>query len=120
MIRKVIIGCLLLAALPAGTAAETFYDRGDEGWFFYKSPPEPEPKTADDESQSQVAAADQINDDGPEKIFSVSWLKKNLEHYRNIAIDDPTEENIRAYLYLQRLVLVKSSRFARMFQGDYR
>ena len=70
MIRKVIIQCLLLAVLPAGPAAETFYDRGDEGWFFYKSPPEPEPKTADDESQRQVAAADQINDDGPEKIFS--------------------------------------------------
>ena len=69
MIRKVIIQCLLLAVLPAGPAAETFYDRGDEGWFFYKSPPEPEPKTADDESQRQVAAADQINDDGPEKIF---------------------------------------------------
>ena len=37
---------------------------------------------------------------------------RELGEYRDAAIDDPTPENVALYLYLQRVALDKSSRFA--------
>lgn len=39
------------------------------------------------------------------------WLKEKLPEYHNRAIDDPTPENVSAYLYLQRVALDKAETF---------
>lgn len=44
--------------------------------------------------------------------LTVEWIKENAPKYRRLAIDDPTPENVRAYLYLQRLMMDKSQRYA--------
>jgi conjugal transfer pilus assembly protein TraF len=44
-------------------------------------------------------------------------MRKNMEKYRDKAIDDPTKENVAAYAYLQRVMLDKAERFTSAFQG---
>lgn len=44
--------------------------------------------------------------------FSVAWIKAELPRYLALAIDEPSPENIRAYYYLQRVMMDKAERFA--------
>ena len=44
--------------------------------------------------------------------LSAQWLREHMGEYRDPAIDDPTPKNVALYLYLQRVALDKSSRFA--------
>jgi conjugal transfer pilus assembly protein TraF len=43
--------------------------------------------------------------------LSTAWFRKNLEKYRDRAIDDPSAENVAAYYYLQRVMMDKAHRF---------
>jgi conjugal transfer pilus assembly protein TraF len=123
---------LLLAALSANTLAapqSSFYERGSEGWFWYRDPkeqaPVPTPKAPEQpkptEQPAPTAELPPAREPGPEPL-SAKWFRKNLDAYRDRAIDDPTPENVAAYLYLQRIAMDKSSRFAkvseRVVQGD--
>ena len=95
-----------------------YYKEKAEGWFWYKDPvveekkekkPEPEPVKAPEpepEEEPEVAKKDEP------KPMSVAWLKVNLPKYREIAIDNPTDENVRTYYYLQRVMMDKSSAFS--------
>lgn len=115
---------LVLAAplANAGRLGESFYGGRDEGWFFYKDPrelkekepppipvlpppPEPETKEAKPEEKKE----------GPQ-LFSVKWLRENLDKLRDLAIDNPTPENVRAFYYAQRVMLDKADRFATVSQ----
>lgn len=113
-----------VAADASVTSKHSFFGRGDEGWFFYKErfPPEkkklkpksPKPVTKQPE-QAKTRETRQFAK-GPVP-FSAAWLKINLPKYLNLALDHPTETNVRAYLLLQKLSLDKSSRFALMAQS---
>lgn len=39
------------------------------------------------------------------EAFSAAWLRENLPRLMDKAIDDPTQENVAAYLYAQRALL---------------
>lgn len=45
-------------------------------------------------------------------VFSADWVKQNLDVYRKVAWDNPTVENLRAYMYLQRFAIDRSEQFA--------
>jgi len=104
--------CLSLV-LPAQPDAAGFYFREQEGWFWYerelaevlepKTPEQPAVPTAPPLSETTAA--------GPQPL-SAQWLREQMGEYRDAAIDDPTPENVALYLYLQRVALDKSSRFA--------
>lgn len=49
----------------------------------------------------------------PEKV-SVQWLRKNMVVLLERAIDNPTEANVSAYLYAQRITLDKAQRYQTM------
>jgi conjugal transfer pilus assembly protein TraF len=42
----------------------------------------------------------------------VAWLRDNLPKYKDIAWDNPTIENLRAFLYLQRFAIDRSEQLA--------
>ncbi|MFB8831982.1 conjugal transfer protein TraF [Azotobacter sp. CWF10] len=44
---------------------------------------------------------------------SVAWVREVLPKLREAAIDNPSDENIQAYYYAQRLMMDKSERFSR-------
>jgi len=103
----------------------SYFEDKQRGWFWYEvlpetvkkskaeiqpdhEKPEPEIKSPtvvqnDDKSASQPSAEHQP--------LSSAWLKQNLEHYLNQAIDDPSPENVAAFYYLQRVMMDKAERF---------
>lgn len=50
----------------------------------------------------------------PPRPLSAAWFRAELEHYRDAAVDNPTPANVRAYLYLQKVMLDKADGFARV------
>lgn len=116
---------LMLALLDPLAAREPrrFFDGAAEGWFWYADPPPPElaPETPEEAPPAvepavapDTAAASTAPGPAP---LSVEWLQANLDRYKNRAIDDPTPDNVRAYLLLQRVSMDKASAFAEAVQA---
>jgi conjugal transfer pilus assembly protein TraF len=107
-----IIPLLVGLAVPAWAdpAGQPFFQGKEEGWFWYKDPKErpvpvpPKPQSTQPAKQKEA------------EPLSVEWLKKQMPVLLDRAIDNPTRENVEAYLYAQRLAMDKSQRFAEMSQ----
>lgn len=93
--------------------SSSFYENSEDGWFWYKDEKEeslrPEEKKLPPEEQLK-------NAEDTEKAFSVAWLRKNIPRYRDLAIDNPTPENVKAFLLVQRVMLDKAENFATAVQ----
>lgn len=113
---------IFFSLINSGTATSQamnkgdFYNRDAEGWFWYIDPervedekPEPEkPKPKSDAPKDKKKERD-----GPPPL-STAWLRVNLDKFRDLAIDNPTQENVAAYFYLQRYAMDKAQAFAEM------
>jgi conjugal transfer pilus assembly protein TraF len=66
-------------------------------------PPKPSPTPAPAESPKPEPA-------GKQKV-DVAWLRKNYQVLQDRAIDDPTEENVAAFYYVQRILVDKAQRY---------
>jgi conjugal transfer pilus assembly protein TraF len=117
----------------AGHGAK-FIREHEEGWFWYKDPvlieeqveeKKEEPKKEESpvvvmkvdpppEVEPEESAA--APDEGPE-TFSVKWFQDNLQKHLEIAIDDPTPENVRNYYMIQRVMMDKAQRFTEVAQS---
>ncbi len=101
-------------------AGESFYREKEKGWFWYEEPaPEPKPKpkpkpAVPPEPKEKTPPADSVASapSGPPP-GSVAWIKSVLPKLREAAIDDPSDENIQAYYFTQRLMMDKSETFSR-------
>ena len=116
---------LLLAVALGGLAgpghSQTHPQPG--GWLWYQdpakaAPPQVQrPATPTAPSPAPTSAATPAA-----RPYSTAWVKENLDRLRDLAIEQPTPENVRAYLLLQRLAVDRSQRFAEMSmmvtQGD--
>lgn len=103
--------------IPGGS----FYLDKERGWFWYEEPP-PEPEVIELPEPEITAAPASPATSSPEDVDpvatgpapgSVAWIRDNLPAMRDRAIESPTDENIRAYYYAQRLMLDMGERFAR-------
>lgn len=106
----------LAAAEPS--LSGRFFGRGADGWFWYETLPPPPPPPAlepDPEAPPPPAAVVPVVPPpaGPPPL-SAAWFRAELERYRDTAIDDPSPENVRAYLYLQKVMLDKADAFAQV------
>lgn len=103
-----------------GQPAKPFFQEKEEGWFWKKSPPEPVPPKPVKSAPvvvTPVAPAKQAETKSPAKApFSVAWLREHMPKLMDRAIDDPTPENIAAYMYAQRVAMDKSQVFAETAQ----
>lgn len=124
MIRTLATALLLFTAVahaqPQKAEKSAYYQGKSWGWFFYEPTPPPpveeepvEPPLAPPPPPEEQAKAPEPKaaPAGPAPLSS-AWLKANLEVYLFKAIDDPSEENIRAYLSLHRLMLDRSQTFS--------
>lgn len=120
------LGVSLIAPLTHAQDSDPenrFYDRKAEGWFWYKEEipkEEPEPE----KPEPKVVAAPPPNQNQPEPeesepelpqgpaVFSAAWFRENLPKYKDAAWDNPTIENVRTYMYLQRYAMDRSEQFA--------
>ena len=98
-----------------------YFDRGAEGWFWYEPTPAPEESPPEVEATPPPAPAEAVSDeiatpadqpaDDPAPL-SAAWFRANLDDYRDRALDDPSSENVEAYLYLQKIALERAGAFA--------
>ena len=91
------------------TDPEGYWGRKAEGWFFYapmgdgSGPEAGEPGKPPAETSPRDPAGIPL---------TAAWLRLHLPRYLDLALDNPTPENVRAFLYLQRLALDRASAFA--------
>lgn len=103
----------------------SFWRKTSEGYWWYKQPPEKkiakknkkeEPKPKVEPQVAKVEPPKEEKSEEPKEqapvMFSADWVKENLDVYRKVAWDNPTVENLRAYLYLQRFAIDRSEQFA--------
>jgi len=120
----------LLPFQSAIAAQDSFFDRKEEGWFFYEPIPEepeepelvkkPEPKpTPAPVAKAPESAKPAEKEPAP---LSTAWIRENFQNYVDKAVDDPSPENVRAVMYLQRAMMDKGNAFAdateRVVMGD--
>jgi conjugal transfer pilus assembly protein TraF len=119
MIRALTLMLCFAAGAEAASAEEPrFYDRASEGWFWYRDPPpEPEPPEEPDPAAapSPALAPAPAAPAGP-KPLSSAWLKTAIPLYLERAIDEPTPDNVRVALYLQRIASDKAAQYAELSQ----
>lgn len=107
------------AAKPDHTpalAGESFYQDKERGWFWYEAPPEPLPEPQPEPAPATEKQPEPLPEAAPPAgpaPGSVAWVREVLPKLREAAIDDPSDENIQAYYYAQRLMMDKSERFSR-------
>jgi conjugal transfer pilus assembly protein TraF len=110
------IGSVVLAAaglIPVLVSAEpAFFLRGEEGWFWYQRLPDPiEPP--DPDPALPATPPGPVTATPP---LSTAWFRAHIQDYMDQAIDNPTPDNVRAFLYLQRVMMDKGNRFADVSQ----
>lgn len=101
----------------AGIASDDgFWNKQEEGWFFYDDPVEPE--IIEEEKQEppqEVVVSEEPEPEGP-KPFSAQWFREQLPVARDKALDDPTPENVQMYMYMQRAMMDKADVFSQVAQ----
>lgn len=88
-------------------STDGFLGQEDQGWFWYKDPPEPPVEQPVDPTDAEAAP-----DDKKPKPLSGEWIRENLPKFRMKAIDEPTKDNVEMYLLLQKLAMDKAEQFA--------
>ena len=88
--------------------SEPYYHQKERGWFWYETLPEaPAEQESVPETKKPVekSKTEQTQQTPSPKLLSSEWFRQHLTAYRDQAIDQPTPENVTAYLYLQRIML---------------
>jgi len=96
-----------------------FFTDKERGWFWREIEPEltKQPKSKPDTETKQLPPPIPPQNQQTQSVIpepsplSAEWFRKNLERYRDKAIDDPSPENVAAYYYLQRVMMDKAQRF---------
>ena len=90
-----------IAAYPEDAA---YWLRNREGWFWYHDPP---------------AAARRPSPPAPKpprELVEFEAMQKRLEDLKRVAVMNPTDANLTAYMRYQRMVMNKSEHFAERWQ----
>lgn len=112
---RILVGFISLILAGYATAeapgGDRWLDRKSEGWFWYKAEPEPvEPEEVKPQPKEPVSTTPPPQEAGPAPLSS-AWIRENIQAYLDAAIDNPTPENVAAFLYIQRYAMDKSFAF---------
>jgi len=90
-----------IAADPLDAA---YWLRNREGWFWYRDPPAASPRPAPPAPKP------------PRELVEFEAMQKRLEDLKRVAVMNPTDANLTAYMRYQRMVMNKSEHFAERWQ----
>jgi conjugal transfer pilus assembly protein TraF len=93
------------------TSTGGFYEKRADGWHWYVDPPPPEEEEELAPPAMVPASASSPTATQPEPM-SAAWLREMLPVLRDAAIDSPTDENVSAYFYAQRIMFDKAQIFS--------
>ncbi|MBE0625498.1 MAG: conjugal transfer protein TraF [Burkholderiales bacterium] len=96
----------LKAVEPLPQPSRTYWLRNREGWFWYHDPPAPvsPPKAAPPPSSR------------PPELVEFEAMQQRLDELKRVAVMNPTDANLLAYMRYQRFVMNKSEVFAERWQ----
>ncbi|WP_240224681.1 conjugal transfer protein TraF [Rheinheimera hassiensis] len=110
-----ILLCVLsiLPSLCLSAEPQNWYEQRERGWFWHEVKEEVVevlPDIVEEQNKSESTSIEQQ----PEESVALdsAWLKQNLEVLMQKAIDNPSDENIAAYAYANRLLIDLGSRFS--------
>jgi conjugal transfer pilus assembly protein TraF len=86
---------------------DVYWQQHREGWFWYREPPAPKPRTI-----PQAPAAPSK----PRELADFDAMQQRLETLKRMAVMNPSDTNLLAYMRYQRLVMDKSQVFADRWQ----
>ncbi|MGE0673489.1 MAG: conjugal transfer protein TraF [Methylibium sp.] len=86
---------------PQSTA---YWLRNREGWFWYRDPPVVAPRPTPPALKP------------PRELVEFEAMQKRLENLKRVAVMNPTDANLTAYMRYQRMVMNKSEHFAERWQ----
>ncbi|QMI49761.1 conjugal transfer protein TraF [Burkholderia sp. MBR-1] len=115
--RKLTAAAVSLSSLSFATHALgdgrdfAYYERKDQGWFFYNDPKPPRPEPIAEEPPPPPPPPPPSAEAKPAP-FSVEWLRKKMPIMLDAAINDPSVDNVSAYMYAQRMMLDMTDGFA--------
>lgn len=95
-----------VTAAPETEPVITYWLRHREGWFWYRDPAPTKP------TSRSVPAPTQR----PKDLTDFEAMQHRLEDLKRIAVMNPANDNLLAYMRFQRLVMNKSARFAARWQ----
>ena len=101
----------IASSVSIGTEMEpetsaTYWLRNREGWFWYRDPP----ATATPPKRSPPPQS------RPPELTAFEAMQKKLEDLKRVAVMNPTDANLLAYMRYQRLVMDKSEVFSERWQ----
>ena len=82
----------------------TYWRQHREGWFWYRDPAPAKPRTPAPTLKR------------PSELTDFDALQKHLEDLKRVAVMNPSDANLLAYMRLQRTVMDKSQTFADRWQ----
>lgn len=88
----------------APDVAMTYWRQHREGWFWYRDPLPPKPRPPSTTPKK------------PKDLTDFESLQQRLEELKRVAVMNPTETNLLAYMRFQRMVMDKSQVFADRWQ----
>jgi len=94
-------------------ASPGYWSDNWRGWHFYE---DPEEGNATPHKSDPAAARPAATPLRPPELVQFEHLQKKLEEFRNIAIINPTEANVRRYMELETKVVAQASAFADVAQ----
>ncbi len=122
--RAVLSGLIASTFSQLGFAAETVHDfqkdYHPDGWYFYHDPvveeepvlepvePKPKPEEKAEKKEEEKAENEEVE-------ITSAWLRTNLPLLLDEAQDNPSYENVRRYMYAQRIALDRATQFAQTY-----
>jgi len=109
--RTIILGFVMIMGGVDLLQAD-FFKRHAEGWHWYQDPPqkeEPSPQKETRKPSFEVRSS-------LSPTQRIEAQKKEVEDALNLAIMEPTTENVRNYIVLQKQVMDRSEEFANVWQ----
>jgi len=88
----------------APDVAMTYWRQHREGWFWYRDPLPPKPRQPSTTPKK------------PKDLADFESLQQRLEELKRVAVMNPSDTNLLAYMRFQRLVMDKSQVFADRWQ----
>lgn len=105
-----LVGTSLAGELPSYNDVEPA-----NGWYFYQEPEDILLVIPEVIPPSNAAENDEKKPLKEDVVINSKWLRENLPKLQEDAQDNPTYENVRRFIFAQRIALDISSKFASVY-----